>query len=343
MNLFLELLQVSLGSRDILSRVPSTHEWLKLYDEAERQAVVAVMLSGIEKLPQEQLPPIDIKLQWIGEAQIMEGVYKVHCEKARELTRRFRTVGFNSCVLKGVGMAQLYPRPSSRQCGDIDLWVSGKRKDVMVWMRSQCKIEHVAWHHVTAAFFDDVVVEVHFHSSWLYNPFHYVKLHRFFFREKDSQMAEKDVGFAYPTASFNAVYALTHILRHLLEEGVGFRHIVDYYYVIKSLSVEERKEATRLIQDVGMGKILATMMYIFKKACGAPNEMILCEPNEKEGRFFLEELFTAGNFGQTRQDGLLRNTFQRYLVMIKHYPAEALWMLPFKMRNKVWKLFYRNM
>ena len=342
-ELFLELLQISLGTRDKLSRVPSEQEWKALYDEAERQAVVGVQLSGLERLPEEQLPPIDLKLQWIGEIQIMESEYRLHCERAIELTRRFRAVGFRSCVLKGVGMAQLYPDPSLRQCGDIDLWVNGRRKDVMAWMRSQCDIIHVAWHHVNVAFFEDVVVEVHFHSSWLYNPFHYINLRRFFEKEKDKQMEEKEKGFGYPTPAFNAVYALTHILRHLLEEGVGFRHVIDYYYVIRSLSVEEREVASSIIQEVGMSKILGALMYVLKKACGISEDMLLCEPNEKEGMFFMEELFTAGNFGQTRQDGLSRNTLGRWLLMIMHYPSEVLWMFPFKVRNKAWKLFCKNM
>ena len=37
MDLFVELLQVALGTRDKLSRVPSAAEWGRLLEEAERQ------------------------------------------------------------------------------------------------------------------------------------------------------------------------------------------------------------------------------------------------------------------------------------------------------------------
>ena len=50
-------------------------------------------------------------------------MYRQHVQRAAELTRRFRSVGFKSCVLKGVGMAQYYPEPERRLFGDIDLWV----------------------------------------------------------------------------------------------------------------------------------------------------------------------------------------------------------------------------
>ena len=171
-NLFYELLQVALGTREKLSRVPSSREWEALYDEAERQAIVGVLLGGLERLPEEQLPPLEVKLQWIGMVQMMEAEYRQHVERSKELASRFRAVGFQSCVLKGVAMARYYPEPSRRQCGDIDLWTFGRRKDVMKWLRSQYEIGHNVWHNVGVEVFEDVPVEIHFHPGWLWNPWH---------------------------------------------------------------------------------------------------------------------------------------------------------------------------
>ena len=49
-NIFFELLQVSLGTRDKLSRMPSAAEWGRLFGEAERQAVAGLMLGGLERM-----------------------------------------------------------------------------------------------------------------------------------------------------------------------------------------------------------------------------------------------------------------------------------------------------
>ncbi len=127
-NLFFELLKVALGAREKFSRVPNAQEWEKLYEEAENQAIVSILLTGLERLPAEMLPPLELKLQWIGMAQVMEAEYRLHCERAAELSVQFRDVGFQSCLLKGIGAAQYYPNPSRRQCGDIDLWVGWKQK-----------------------------------------------------------------------------------------------------------------------------------------------------------------------------------------------------------------------
>jgi len=117
MNLFTELLQVSLGTRKKLSRVPSDKQWEALLDESDRKAIIGVMLDGLERLPTEQRPYIDLFLEWIGLVLIREKANELHQKRARELTRRFLSVGFRSCVLKGVGTALLYPNPLRRQGG----------------------------------------------------------------------------------------------------------------------------------------------------------------------------------------------------------------------------------
>ena len=53
MILVFELIQVSIGKSEALSRVPSAEEWQTLYAFAEKQAVVGVCFAGIQKLRQE--------------------------------------------------------------------------------------------------------------------------------------------------------------------------------------------------------------------------------------------------------------------------------------------------
>ena len=37
---------------------------------------------------------------------------------------------------------------------------------------------------------------------------------------------------AIPTVEFNLIFQLTHIFSHLMNEGIGLRQLVDYYFVI---------------------------------------------------------------------------------------------------------------
>lgn len=71
-DLFIELLQVTVGTRDILSRAPSGSEWQSLYEEGQRQAVDSIILDGIERLPDNQRPPKEILLQWISTGEMLK-------------------------------------------------------------------------------------------------------------------------------------------------------------------------------------------------------------------------------------------------------------------------------
>ena len=298
MSLFLELIQVSLGTREQLSRIPCGGEWEFIIVEAQRQAVLGIIIEGLECLPQEQLPPKELLLHLIGLSQINENSYRLHVKRAAELTERFKKGGIKSCVLKGLGFAQLYPIPSRRQCGDIDLWVEGECKDVLLYLRSEYEIEHILWHHVEAKIIDDVETEIHYHPCWLYNPFYNKRLQKWFENQKADQMVVAvDLGFAYPTVRFNAVYALVHFYHHMLEEGIGIRHVVDYHYILKSLPPEEKALVVADLERFFMMRLAKAMMWVLQELCGTPKDYLLCECDEKEGLFLLDEIKRGGNFG----------------------------------------------
>ena len=64
MIFFFELIQVSIGKSEALSRVPSAEEWHKLYSLGVKQALVGVCFYGIQRLPKEQQPPKALLLRW---------------------------------------------------------------------------------------------------------------------------------------------------------------------------------------------------------------------------------------------------------------------------------------
>lgn len=338
-NLFIEITQFSLGTRDVFSRAPSDSEWVDLYREALKQCVSSILLEGIERLPVEQKPSRLLLLRWIGMVQMNENTYMLQCERGKELTKRFGEQGYKSCVLKGIGLAQLYPIPSHRQSGDIDLWVDCERKELMKWLKSQCATEHVLWHHVDAKFFDDVSTEIHYQPSWLYNPFYNKRLQKWFENQKTEQMlVNADLIFAYPTVRFNAVYALVHVYHHLLDEGIGIRHVVDYHYILKSLPTEEKVSVIADLKRFGMMRLAKAMMWVLQKVCRTPKDYLLCECDEKEGRFLLDEIMRGGNFGHYRRDKRRRNSINRMFAFLPHYPQEVLWMVPWKCWHKCWRL-----
>lgn len=104
MKHFFELLQVALGNRERLSKVPSTEEWTEMYAESERQAVTGILFHGIERLKNLDA---DINLsqmtllQWIGVGALIEQRNRVMDERCKELLSNMYIAGLHPTILKG--------------------------------------------------------------------------------------------------------------------------------------------------------------------------------------------------------------------------------------------------
>ena len=130
-TLFFELIRVSVGSCCKLSLIPSDKEWKGLYLMAQNQALIGTCFYGIKQLPAEQLInlPLQLKMKWLGETVSVQKRNDVMNQRCLQLQRRLNEEGFNSCILKGQGVASIYSIELSRlrQPGDIDLgerWTS---------------------------------------------------------------------------------------------------------------------------------------------------------------------------------------------------------------------------
>ena len=347
---FFELIQIAVGTRGGFSKVPNAKEWVAMLDMADKQSLTGALLLGMEKLTNVQRPAQELLLEWIGIQQIVVSTNKVQDGKSKELYEWFKEKGCDSCIIKGQGVARLYPQPELRQAGDIDIWVDADREDVIGKMLSESidvsVIDYVNCH---AAFFDDVEVEVHFRPTYFFNPFANRRLQKWIQENKSTQMASFDdaVGFSYPTISFNLVFSLIHIYRHVFSEGIGLRQLMDYYYILSHSTEDERKEAYDTLCSFGLKRFVATVMYVMRRVFNIDTSLLLCQPNQKEGDYLLAEILRGGNFGQyddrnkhlpteSRMKRGVENV-KRNLRFLKHYPSEVMWSPAFKFWHWCWR------
>ena len=91
-----------------------------------------------------------------------------------------------------------------------------------------------------------------------------------------------------------------------------------------------------------------------KEVFGLEGEYLLCETDEDAGRFLLDEIMLAGNFGKhdqrlkegrykTSRIGLMWAWMKHNLRLIKYYPADVLWTPVGILRIFLWRRWhYRN-
>ena len=348
---FFQLLQTAVGRSSNNKFVLSDEEWIAIHRMAYEQSLLSVVLNAADVVTKVgQKPPVPLLLTWIGESEEIRrtsGIMDGHCE---QLTAWFRNVGYPCCIIKGQGVARLYPHPEYRQAGDIDIWVDAPRDEVVNRMRSDCLgVTYVDYVNCHSEFFTDTEVEVHFRPTWMFNPFTNRKVQKWIRDNKDAQMAnyDKDVGFSYPTIGFNLVFSLIHIYRHVFFEGIGLRQLMDYYFILSHSTVDERKEAFSTLLLFGLGKFVATIMYIMRRVFNIEESLLLCAPNEKEGVFLLDEILRGGNFGHfdnrntyVPEDKKIKrglNNAKRNLRFLKRYPSEVIWMPAWKSWHWCWR------
>lgn len=336
MNLFFELLQVALEMRERLSRMPTADDWLWLLEESQRQDIVGVMLCGWERLPKEQWPPIDTKLEWIGEFQNVEAQNKLLNSEARRLTEVFAAEGKHTAILKGQANALLYPNTLSRQPGDIDIWVEGGRKSVKALLdklkMTNSITNSTSYHFSLSPNEQGVIVEVHFRpSSGNNNPWTNRRLQRFLNNEI-LRLTTCEEGFCVPSVTFALLMQLAHIQRHFFGGGIGLRQIIDYFLLLRSSTADERSIVSSQLKSCGLMHTAAALMWMLSETLELEEGQMLCTPDEKRGRRFLQDVMNGGSFGQyaeRHQDGLFRDFFKsrvRQLSLISFDYSEGIWM-----------------
>lgn len=357
LDLFIELLQVSLGNRECLSRVPSSKEWDELFDESERQAVSGIAFEGVQKLPKTQRPPQVLLFEWIGLSEQIRQQNKVVDRQTRQIWNQLKKDGLDAAILKGQGIATLYDvgwkkedgrskLSEYRQSGDIDIWVRGGYQAVCDYVQRTHPTADLSYHRFHYDYFDDTEVELHHRPTLMRNLLDDGKLAKWYNSfGADSFIYLEDKGFVVPSLEFNRIFILTHIYRHFLFEGIGLRQVLDYYFVLRSQNDGrcQMEDVRRTLRELRLTRFSEAMMWILHTQFGLEEKYLICGMNEKEGRFVLNEIAQTGNFGFTDS----RYTYQHFFKLrrqiahsthlLLHYPSEVVWTPIWLVYHKVWK------
>ena len=367
MNKFFELIQIALGSKQSYSDPPSADEWQEIFSESQRQALCGVAFCGIERLPECQRPPKSLMLKWYMIVAKLEEKNRHMNVRSVQVCNRFRQDGFLGCILKGQGNSVLYPSPLRRQCGDIDIWLLPEEESGNPntnWNKSRDKILHyvlklfpnesVRFHHVEFPALKDAAIEVHYIPMYMQNPFGHRNLLKFFRENKDEEfsniveMPENAGRLCIPTARFNAVYQLTHIFIHFIIEGIGLRHFVDYFYVMKNLKQEDHAYVVKELRRINLYGFSKSVMYVLKEVLGLEDEYLISPPDEKRGKVLVSEILEGGNFGKygtkywKEGAGFMSKNWEklkRNMHFLSSYPSEIF----FEPFSRIFRTYYCKM
>lgn len=310
-NAFLILLRAGLWESD-----PTAEEFMRLSDEewehlfrlSARQTVTGIVFDGICRLPDEIQPSERIFARWLAAVDGIERSNERMNVALKGLAGMFVGGGLNPVLQKGQGIAVLYPAPSHRECGDIDLFFP---QDQFLKAAKQIRASGAGaslmpdgslsydWQGIDVEHHPEIVdLSSPCLSRWLAelteNP-----------GEIPSALAD---GLSVPSPELNALMLNAHILKHAIGKGVGLRQMCDLAMVYHSIGKEDnpmemRERIFTFYRRAGILKwsrllhsFLVGVIGLPKEELPYPEKLVSSKPLER----IVEE---GGNFGQYRTGG----------------------------------------
>lgn len=232
-NFFFGVLQESLWGRPV-DRIPDGIRWDVVMKQFKYQTVMGLASVPMIRLINKGLAPnsyLDDSFQRIGLNT------RRHYELNSLIVEVFHLLGqkgFHPVLMKGQGLAQSYPNPILRMCGDIDVYIGSKDYQRACLLFSQAGDARKAvyspkHYHIP---FRDSVVELHkvAEVQHLWGTDRY-------FRELTAKWLEETPSdfvtiegekIPVPPLQFNILYVFNHLWHHFISSGLGIRQVCDW-------------------------------------------------------------------------------------------------------------------
>ena len=313
--LFFELIQVAIGRRERLSHTPTEMEWRELYAMAVKQAVIGICFCGVQRFQRLGYDiPMDLYMKWLGMAAKIQQRNEVVNAQCVEVQKMMEKAGFRTYIMKGQGNSALYRISYDddndnlcllRQSGDIDIYLEGGFEKVNDFVQRTCPTKEINELEIHYHCLPNTEVEIHYRPFIMRNPFKNRKLQMFFNEamkfDNKGDLPNGVGAINVPTAKFNLVHQMVHVAHHLYTDGIGFRQLMDYYFLVKQeIEVEKGsgvREVKKVVAKLGLDKFASAFMWVLGYVFGLQKEYMLWEPCEKDGKMLLEEILKSGNFG----------------------------------------------
>lgn len=345
-----------MGGNDANEPLPRQCSWQPTIAALREHGLLAVAADAIMSLPKDHMP--DSKLQM----EVMQSVTiaRLHHRLNNTIGEVFRILcgaGLHPVLLKGQGLATLYPKLFTRSCGDIDIFLMPEEfqegcEIIFDYCGVPCQTpfalpsNHL---HLTAYKDKDTRFEIHYQPALTaiadirdeYNEWMIRHL-----RWTDS-VRIGGTTVAVPRVQVNAVYVFEHLLKHLRSGGVGLRQFVDWmlllHHAAGSIDHRQLRRDLRRFHLLDAWQVLGGILVW---QLGLPeSEFPLWNPRKarhSQGRN-LDYIVCAGNLGRTLGDYkgyyYMPVSFRRDLMALRYawrYQRFMYHVLPYDTPRHVW-------
>lgn len=224
--------------------------------------------------------------------------------------KTLRAAGIEPVLLKGQGIAQYYPIPQLRQCGDIDLYVGAenyeKAYEALLTIVTEIEERSKIWRYLHFhAHVGSVLLEIHHKVEHAFTD----STEKILRKYTDAGMNENlnrvkigDVEVNTPEINYNACYIFFHLWRHYVAAGVGLRQISDLGCYLSSMKDKlDLNYLKSYLTDMNLMTPWQTFGCILVDKLGMPEESFPFYDRKalKRSEKLLDVILNEGNFGKS--------------------------------------------
>lgn len=279
-KLFFELMQVSVGQLDCVSRFPEPNEWQKFYELAKKQAVIGICYHGVTKLFDYGLvAPQELSLDWMAEAEEIKEVNRGRTRKLITLQEELQKHHLRSSVMTGPGLTRFYDRELQmlRYTKGIDVYVFGYKN----------QLDLSQWADINV----HILPELRVGKSRQRNN----KLDKWVL-QNDDLMFRKAGELVVPSHSATILIQLTNLYNLFLNKRLLIRNLMDMFFIIRFAQGDSRlfqypqNTLEEEIKDLGLTRFTRGIMWLLQEVFTLDPKILPLEPLEEEGLYLLGQI-----------------------------------------------------
>ncbi|MBQ9230982.1 MAG: nucleotidyltransferase family protein [Prevotella sp.] len=298
-QLFFELIRVSIGQLDCLSRGPEPEEWQELSEMAHEQQMVGVCYRGVQALFEYGLRvPQDLVIDWMSEAEQIEERNDLMNQRCAKVQEMLGDRALLSSVLAGQGAAHDYAETlrTLRQPDGLDFYTNGSQEELIAFVKRSGQQEvRKDSQQVFLAMWDDTEVRLHYRIGMGKNPLRNRKIRQWFAKNRKALFV-RDGEMTRPSATMNVVYMLVRLYWQFLYKGITLRELSDCFFALKRLAEKGGVSTINYKKVLGGFGILGFargIIWVLQEVFGLEEGMQILEPSESQGSFILREVMAG--------------------------------------------------
>lgn len=275
------------------------------WDEVRKEALAQTVFLMFAKL---DCLPTEIAKTWTmtfhaAMRDNIEAFYAI-----TEMDRVMRSAGEKYVILKGLAAASYYPDPMLRALGDVDFLIDPGHQGRVKKALEDDGYERWNTAHICHVVFqkENQNLEMHFEIAGIPHGKPGELVREYMKSALDETVSYSENGFVLnlPLPQYHGLIILLHMQHHMVAEGLGLRHLIDWCYFVQKTENDEfwKTDLLPILKKIGLLRFAEVMTMTGTLYLHTPCPDWCKNVDEELCDGVMKDILEGGNFGRKNEE-----------------------------------------